>query len=149
MRAVIQRVSRAQVTVASEIVGAITTGLVVLLGIAADDTATDADYLCRKILHLRIFPDDQGKMNRSLIEVAGQLLVISQFTLLGDCQHGRRPSYTAAATPTVAEPLYEYFVAQARQTGIRVATGRFQAMMAVDLVNEGPVTLLLDSKGQL
>jgi D-aminoacyl-tRNA deacylase len=148
MRAVVQRVSHAQVTVDQAVVGAIEVGLVVLLGVEVGDTTTDADYLCRKILNLRIFPDEQGKMNHSLLEISGQMLVVSQFTLLGDCRQGRRPSYTAAAPPAMAEALYQHFVAQAHQTGITVATGKFQAMMAVDLTNQGPVTLLLDSKGR-
>jgi D-tyrosyl-tRNA(Tyr) deacylase len=126
--------------------GRISAGLVVLLGVAADDTADDVAYLADKIVNLRIFGDDEGKMNRSLADVGGAMLVVSQFTLLGDARKGRRPSYIAAATPELAESLYEQFVAAVRNRGIEVATGKFRAQMQVALVNDGPVTLLLDSR---
>lgn len=146
MRAVIQRVTRASVTVDDEIVGEIGGGLVVLLGIARDDSEKDADYLAEKIVALRIFDDDEGKMNRSLKDTAGGMLVVSQFTLYGDVRRGLRPSWIDAAAPEFAEPLYDYFVAQARRSVERVATGSFRAMMKVELVNDGPVTILLDSR---
>ncbi len=145
MRAVVQRVSRARVVVDSRVVGSIGTGLVVLLGIARTDTHADADYLIEKTLGLRIFPDADGKMNRDVREAAGQLLVVSQFTLYGDVRKGRRPSFDRAAPPEQARELYEYFVERARGRGIAVETGVFQAMMSVELVNEGPVTILCDS----
>ena len=145
MRAVIQRVSEAGVTVEEEYTGRIGHGLVVLLGIAADDTETEADYLAEKIVGLRIFPDAEEKFDRSVQEVNGSILVVSQFTLYGDCRKGRRPSFSAAATPDKALPLYEYFVNALKSKKVSVATGRFQAMMAVHLVNDGPVTLILDS----
>ena len=145
MRAVIQRVSEARVTVDGEEAGRIGHGLTVLLGIAANDTKTDADYLTEKIVGLRIFPDAEGKFDRSVQEVKGSILVVSQFTLYGDCRKGRRPSFSAAATPDQALPLYEYFINALKTKKIPVATGRFQAMMAVHLVNDGPVTLILDS----
>ncbi len=126
-------------------VGAIDRGLLVLLGVGKQDTAKDADYLVEKILGLRIFPDQDGRMNRNVNEAGGALLVISQFTLYGDCRRGRRPSFDAAAPPAEAQALYEYFVQAAREKGISVETGIFQASMAVELVNEGPVTILLDS----
>jgi D-tyrosyl-tRNA(Tyr) deacylase len=129
-----------------ETVGRIAAGLVVLLGVAADDTHEDADYLADKIAELRIFEDDAGKMNRGLLETGGDVLVVSQFTLLGDCRKGRRPNFTAAAPPKLAEALYQRFVDHVRQRGIEVATGRFRAMMQVSLVNDGPVTILLDSR---
>jgi D-tyrosyl-tRNA(Tyr) deacylase len=146
MRAVIQRVSQASVTVDGEVVGAIERGLLVLLGVAQGDTEHDARTLATKIVELRIFEDDAGKMNRSLAEGEGSLLVVSQFTLLGDCRKGRRPSFITAAAPELAEQLYQTFVAAAAVQGIRVATGRFRAQMDVALVNDGPVTLLLDSR---
>ncbi len=146
MRAVVQRVSRAQVTVAGEICGQIERGLMVLLGVATDDTEDDARQLADKVAGLRVFDDAEGKMNLALADVGGQMLVVSQFTLLGDCRKGRRPSYTAAAPPELAEQLYEKFVAAVRGLGINVATGRFRTMMQVELVNEGPVTLLVDSR---
>jgi D-tyrosyl-tRNA(Tyr) deacylase len=146
MRAVIQRVSQASVTVDGEVVGAIERGLLVLLGVAQGDTEHDARTLATKIVELRIFEDDAGKMNRSLAEEEGSLLVVSQFTLLGDCRKGRRPSFIAAAAPELAEQLYQTFVAAVAVQGIRVATGRFRAQMDVALVNDGPVTLLLDSR---
>jgi D-tyrosyl-tRNA(Tyr) deacylase len=148
MRAVVQRVTRAKVTVADEIVGEIKSGLVVLLGVAGDDTEADAQYLAAKITALRIFDDDDGKMNRSLRDINGGLLVISQFTLYGDVRRGLRPSWIDAAAPEVAKPLYEFFIAQARKSITDVASGSFRAMMQVELVNDGPVTILLDSRKQ-
>jgi D-tyrosyl-tRNA(Tyr) deacylase len=146
MRACVQRVSEARVVVAGETVGQIGHGLVVLLGVAADDTTSDVEYLAEKIVELRIFADEAGKMNRSLAEAGGAMLVVSQFTLLGDCRKGRRPSFVAAAEPELGERLYEEFVAVVKAKAIEVATGRFRAMMDVVLTNDGPVTLLLDSK---
>jgi D-aminoacyl-tRNA deacylase len=145
MRVVIQRVSEASVQVNSECIGRIGLGLVVFLGVTTDDTQSDADYLSEKILGLRIFPDEAGKFARSVQEVNGSILVVSQFTLYGDCRKGRRPSFTAAAGVDKALPLYEYFVKALRQKQVPVATGRFQATMAVHLVNDGPVTLIIDS----
>jgi D-tyrosyl-tRNA(Tyr) deacylase len=132
--------------IADEVVGQIGRGLVVLLGVATNDTRDDAQQLADKISELRIFPDDEGKMNRSLIETGGAMLVVSQFTLLGDCRKGRRPSFIDAAEPGLGEQLYEEFVAAAKANGLEVATGRFRQMMDVSLTNDGPVTLLLDSK---
>ncbi|MGD8372200.1 MAG: D-aminoacyl-tRNA deacylase [Syntrophobacterales bacterium] len=146
MRAVVQRVNKASVQVEGEEVGRIGHGILVLLGVGHDDEAKDAAYLADKVINLRIFPDEQGKMNRSLLDVSGGLLAVSQFTLWGDCRKGRRPSFVAAAEPGKAEELYEAFVLQAKSLGVTVATGRFQEMMQVSLVNDGPVTLLLDSK---
>ena len=146
MRAVIQRVKSSSVTVGDETVGKIGSGLLVLLGVAEPDQSADADFLAKKIVNLRIFEDEQGKMNRSLIDIGGEMLVVSQFTLLGDCRKGRRPSFIDAAGPDKANELYEYFVAQVRKTGVGVATGRFRAMMEVSLINDGPVTLILESK---
>lgn len=146
MRAVVQRVSRASVTVEGETVGAIGRGFVVLLGVARDDTQDDVIYLAGKIAGLRIFPDDAGLMNRSLADVGGSMLVVSQFTLLGDCRKGRRPSFVEAAPPDRADELYRAFVAEVRGQGIHVETGRFQAHMEVELVNDGPVTLIVESK---
>ena len=145
MRAVIQRVSRARVTVSDEIAGEIGLGLLVLLGVAAEDTSADADYLVDKTVGLRIFEDSDGKMNLSVAEVGGAVLVVSQFTLYGDVRRGKRPSFDAAAPPQLARELYEYFVEQIRTRGLRCETGRFQETMHVELVNEGPVTILLDS----
>ncbi len=145
MRAVIQRVTASDVQVDHEIVGRIGSGLLVLLGISRSDEQKDADYLADKVVHLRIFEDDEGKMNRSLLETRGEVLVVSQFTLLGDCRKGRRPSFVEAALPERAEQLYEYFVDQLRLKGTTVSTGQFQAKMAVSLVNDGPVTLILES----
>ena len=146
MRAVIQRITRASVTVNGEIVGEIGNGLVVLLGIARDDTEKDASYLIEKIAALRIFDDEAGVMNVSVRDVSGAVLIVSQFTLYGDVRRGLRPSWIDAAAPEVAEPLYDFFVAQARRLIERVATGSFRAMMQVELVNDGPVTILLDSR---
>jgi len=145
MRAVVQRVSRAKVTVAREITGEIGLGLLVLLGVGREDSEANADYLAEKIVGLRIFEDDGGKMNRSVLDVRGAVLVVSQFTLYGDARKGKRPSFDDAAPPQRARELYEYFVEKIRSAGLRCATGRFQEMMAVELVNEGPVTILLDS----
>ena len=145
MRAVIQRVSEASVTVDGRVIGSIGRGLVVLLGIAKGDQASDAEFLVEKTVGLRIFPDAEGKMNQSVEDVAGALLVVSQFTLYGDCRRGRRPSFDKAATAEDARVLYEYFVRAARDRGIRVETGIFQATMSVQLINEGPVTLIIDS----
>jgi D-aminoacyl-tRNA deacylase len=145
MRAVVQRVSRAQVTVNGEIMGQIGLGLLVLLGVSRDDTEADANYLSEKVAHLRVFEDAEGKMNRSVAEAGGSVLVISQFTLYGDVRRGKRPSYDAAAAPEKARQLYEFFVEKIRAAGLRCETGRFQKTMQVELVNEGPVTILLDS----
>ncbi|MBS1852208.1 MAG: D-tyrosyl-tRNA(Tyr) deacylase [Acidobacteria bacterium] len=145
MRAVIQRVRRAQVTVDGEITGAIGAGLLVLLGVGGEDAESDADYLAEKISGLRIFEDANGKMNLSLLDVGGALLVVSQFTLYGDVRKGKRPSFDAAAPPQKARELYEYFVQKVRGAGTACETGRFQAEMQVELVNDGPVTILLDS----
>jgi D-tyrosyl-tRNA(Tyr) deacylase len=146
MRAVIQRVSRAAVSVGSDLVGAIDRGFAVLLGVAEGDTREDALYLAQKIAGLRVFEDEQGKMNRALAEVNGKMLVVSQFTLLGDCRKGRRPSFDKAARPEAARELYETFAEAVRELGIETAIGRFQEHMLVELVNDGPVTLLLDSR---
>jgi len=146
MRAVIQRVKSSSVTVGDETVGTIGPGLLVLLGVADTDKAVEADFMAQKIVNLRIFEDQQGKMNRSLLDTGGEMLVVSQFTLLGDCRKGRRPSFVQAAGPDKANELYEYFVDQVRQKGVHVATGRFRAMMDVALINDGPVTLVLDTK---
>jgi D-tyrosyl-tRNA(Tyr) deacylase len=145
MRAVVQRVSRARVAVAGETTGEIGLGLLVLLGVGAGDTRADADYLADKTIGLRIFEDAGGKMNLSVAEVGGAVLVVSQFTLYGDARRGKRPSFDAAAPPNDARELYEYFVEKIRAAGLRPETGRFQETMQVDLVNEGPVTILLDS----
>ena len=144
MRVVVQRVSRAKVTVDGEITGEIGPGVLVLLGVSANDTESDADYLVEKIANLRIFEDEAGKMNLSLIESAGAMLVVSQFTLYGDTRRGRRPSFITAAGPDEANRLYEYFVGVAGRLIENVDTGRFQAMMDVELVNDGPVTLILE-----
>lgn len=148
MRAVVQRVARAAVTLqeTGETVSSIGKGLVVLLGVAAGDTETDSLYLAEKIANLRIFEDEAGKLNCSLLQKGGEILAVSQFTLLGDCRHGRRPGFTEAARPEAADPLYRRFVEALRDAGISVATGVFQTDMLVDIANDGPVTLLLDSK---
>ena len=145
MRAVVQRVSRARVTVQSRMTGEIAAGFVILLGVGRNDTPAVAVHLAEKIANLRIFEDDQGKMNRSLLDAAGSALVVSQFTLYGDARGQRRPSFIAAAPPEQAKTLYEEFNDALRRLGVTVATGIFQAMMSVELVNEGPVTILLDS----
>lgn len=148
MRAVIQRVTGAKVTVDNETIGQIKQGLVVLLGIARDDSKTDADYLAAKTAALRIFDDDAGVMNRSVRDVNGGVLVVSQFTLYGDVRRGLRPSWSDAAAPDVARPLYEYFIAQVGELVERVASGSFRSTMQVELINDGPVTILLDSRKQ-
>lgn len=146
MRAVVQRVSRAQVSVSEEVVGSIGPGFLVLLGVAKSDAPADAVHLAAKILGLRIFEDETGKMNLSLLETGGSVLAVSQFTLYGDARKGKRPSFDEAAPPQLARELYEYFVAKIREAGVVCETGRFQAMMQVELVNDGPVTILLDSE---
>lgn len=145
MRAVVQRVTKAKVTVGAETTGEIGKGLLVLLGVSSEDTEKDALYLLEKILNLRIFEDAEEKMNLSLLDLSGELLVVSQFTLYGDARKGRRPSFIAAAAPEKANQLYEFFVKEARRQLSKVETGKFQAMMDVSLVNSGPVTILLDS----
>jgi D-tyrosyl-tRNA(Tyr) deacylase len=146
VRAVVQRASEASVRVDGEVVGRIGPGLVVLLGVGKDDAERDAEVLAEKVLNLRVFPDEAGQMNRSVQDVGGGLLVISQFTLMGDARKGRRPSYIEAAAPEEANRLYEHFVGRLRPSGLEVATGVFRAMMDVALVNQGPVTILLDSR---
>lgn len=146
MRACVQRVRRASVSVDGEVTGEIGRGLLVLLGVMREDDESDLQYLVEKITTLRIFEDENGKMNLSLLDIGGELLVVSQFTLYGDCRKGRRPSFIAAADPVKGKQMYDDFVRQTAQRGIKVATGRFQAMMDVALVNEGPVTILLDSR---
>ena len=148
MRACVQRVSQAQVTVDAELCGEIGRGLVVLLGVAGGDTADDARQLAAKVSELRIFDDAAGKMNLAIRDIGGAMLVVSQFTLLGDCRKGRRPSFVGAAPPDIAEALYETFVAAVGGLGISVATGRFRQHMSVSLTNDGPVTLLLDTRGE-
>lgn len=145
MRAVVQRVKRCAVKVDGEVVGSIGHGLLVLLGVHRDDAEPEVDWLVNKVLGLRIFGDEEGKMNRGLLETGGSLLVVSQFTLYGDARKGRRPSFTDAAPPETAVPLYESFCAKAREQGVKVAEGVFGAMMEVELVNDGPVTILIDS----
>jgi len=146
MRAIIQRVKEARVEVDGETVGRIGEGVLVLLGAGKDDTEEDAEYLAEKILTLRIFENGEGKMNLSVMDTGGSVLVVSQFTLYGDCRKGRRPSFDKAARPEDAERLYELFVDELRERGAKVETGKFRAMMDVHLVNSGPVTLMLDSK---
>lgn len=146
VRACVQRVSEASVTVDGNVVGRIGHGMLVLLGVTQDDTHRDVQFMAEKTTGLRIFEDDEGRMNRSLIDVDGSMLVVSQFTLLGDCRKGRRPSFIAAAEPELAERLYQMFVDDVQQRNVTVATGRFRAHMDVALVNDGPVTLLLDSR---
>ena len=146
MKALLQRVSEASVSVGGKVVGRIGRGLVVLLGIASGDTERDINYLVPKIVNLRIFPDDQGRFNLSALDINGELLLVSQFTLLADTRKGRRPSFVDAAPPAQAEELFGRFVAQARTTGLKVETGRFQQYMQVEIHNDGPVTILLDSR---
>lgn len=148
MRAVVQRVKESSVTVDDDMVAQIGRGLLVLLGIAKGDTHKDAKYLADKISHLRIFEDAQGKMNRSLLETGGSMLVVSQFTLLGDCRKGRRPSFIQAARPEDADHLYESFAGLVRDMGVDIKTGRFRTMMAISLINDGPVTIILESPNQ-
>ena len=145
MRAVVQRVSRASVTVDQHAIGKIATGLMVLLGVSITDSESDADYLVEKVAGLRIFEDENGKMNRSVVDIHGSILAVSQFTLFGDVRRGKRPSFDSAARPDRARELYDYFVAQIRLRGLPCETGQFQASMSVELTNEGPVTILLDS----
>ena len=145
MRAVVQRVKQSTVKTDNKIVGQIGSGLLVLLGVAKGDTAKDADYLANKIINLRIFEDEDRKMNRSLLETGGELLAVSQFTLLADCRKGRRPSFIEAAEPEKATDLYEKFVNMVRAKGVAVQTGRFRAMMEVALINDGPVTIIIES----
>lgn len=146
MRAVVQRVARGKVTVEGQVKGEIGKGYVVLLGVQVDDTEKDALYLADKVLNLRIFPDEEGKMNLSILDVGGSILVVSQFTLLGDCRNGRRPSFIQAARPEMADELYNKFVQLLKDSGLNVATGQFQTDMLVEIANDGPVTILLDSK---
>ncbi len=145
MRAVVQRVSEAAVTVGGERVAAIGPGLLVLLGVGREDEEADADHLAEKVAHLRIFEDEEGQMNRSVLETGGAVLVVSQFTLYGDARRGRRPGFSSAALPEEANRLYQHFVARLKESGLEVQQGVFRAMMDVSLVNRGPVTLLLDS----
>ena len=146
MRACLQRVSRASVRVEDQTFGHIAAGMVALLGISVEDTEADLDWMAQKILHLRIFSDEAGQMNRSLLDTGAELLVISQFTLLGDCRKGRRPSFISAAAPEKAEEYYEKFIERARAAGVTVASGKFRADMQIELVNDGPVTLWVDSR---
>jgi len=146
MKALLQRVTRASVSIENEEVGRIGQGLVVFLGVASGDTENDAQYLAQKIVNLRIFSDKEGKFNLSALEIEGELLLVSQFTLLADTRKGRRPSFIEAAPPAQAEELFEYFVEQTRATGLKVETGRFQQYMRVEIHNDGPVTILLDSR---
>jgi D-tyrosyl-tRNA(Tyr) deacylase len=146
VRAVIQRVDFARVKIDGKTIGEIKRGFLVLLGVEKEDEEADADYLVDKIINLRVFEDDNGKMNLSLLDVSGEMLVVSQFTLLADCKKGRRPSFVNAGNPELAENLYEYFVKNTRRKVQKVATGRFQAMMEIELLNSGPVTIILDSR---
>ena len=146
MRAVVQRVKRASVAVDNEVISEIASGLLILLGVAADDTPADIDYLTNKVANLRIFPDEQRKMNLSLLDVGGEALIVSQFTLYGDCRKGRRPSFVAAAPPEQADSMYQAFITALSKMGVKVKSGIFQAHMDVELVNDGPVTILLDSQ---
>jgi len=146
MRAVIQRVDRACVRINSQLFSAVDQGVLVLLGVEKSDSEKDADYILEKTINLRIFEDEQGKMNLSLMDIAGEMMVVSQFTLLGDCVKGRRPSFVRAEEPARANQLYEYFVSQAAPKVKKLATGRFQEMMQIELINNGPVTILLDSR---
>lgn len=146
MRAVLQRASRASVTINNKTQGEIGRGLVVLLGVKRNDTIRDLQWLVEKIINLRIFEDSQGKMNNSLADIDGEMLIISQFTLYGDCRKGRRPGFSSAAPPEIAEPMYQRFIEEVKKQQINVATGSFGAAMAVELINDGPVTMLLDSE---
>jgi len=146
MKALLQRVTEASVRVAGEVVGRIGSGLVVFVGVANEDTEKDAQYLAQKIVNLRIFADEEGKFNLSALDIKGELLLVSQFTLMADTRKGRRPSFVEAAPPTRAEELFNYFVEQASAAGLKVATGRFQQYMQVEIHNDGPVTILLDSR---
>ncbi len=148
MKALLQQVTRASVSVGGEVVGRIGRGLVVFVGVATGDTEKDAQYLAQKTVSLRIFSDEEGRFNLSALDIKGELLVVSQFTLLADTKKGRRPSFIEAAPPAQAEEIFERFVEQARATGLRVETGRFQQYMQVEIHNDGPVTILLDSKGK-
>ena len=145
MRAVIQRVKSASVTVEGQVVSEINKGLLVFLGVAQEDTPTEVDYIASKVANLRIFEDDEGLMNLSILDVGGECLVVSQFTLYGDCRKGRRPSFIAAARPEKADPLYQAFMDEISRLGVPVKAGIFQAMMDVELINDGPVTIMLDS----
>jgi D-tyrosyl-tRNA(Tyr) deacylase len=149
MKALLQRVNAAQVTVEGEVVGKIGHGLVVFIGVASEDTAEDLDYLLRKIVELRIFEDTEGKFNLSILDVSGELLLVSQFTLLANTRRGRRPGFTDAAPPEIAEILFNQFVEQTRTTGLKVETGRFQTHMHVEINNDGPVTIMIDSRERL
>ena len=149
MRAVLQRVRKSSVSVSGEVVGEIGGGILALMAVAPGDSEREVRYMADKISNLRIFPDEAGKMNRSLLDTGGEMLVVSQFTLYGDCRKGRRPSFVAAAPPEVAEALIEKFIEEVETIGVKTAAGRFGAMMEVELINDGPVTLLLDSEGDL
>jgi D-aminoacyl-tRNA deacylase len=149
VRAVVQRIERAAVSVSDRRISSVGKGICVFLGIEKDDSPGDADYLLEKIINLRIFEDRDGKMNLSLLDEGGEMMVVSQFTLLADCRKGRRPSFTRAEDPERAKALYELFVAKGRERGVRTEVGEFQAMMKIDLVNDGPLTMLLDSKKAL
>ena len=149
MKALLQRATKASVSVASEVVGRIGRGLVVFVGVASGDTEKDAQYVAQKTVSLRIFSDEEGRFNLSALDIKGELLVVSQFTLLADTRKGRRPSFVEAAPPVQAEEIFERFVEQVRATGLRVETGRFQQYMQVEIHNDGPVTILLDSKGKI
>ena len=146
MKALLQRVTGASVSIGGEVVGRIGRGLVILVGVASGDTVKDIDYLAQKVVNLRIFPDDAGRFNHSALDIKGELLAVSQFTLLADTRKGRRPSFVEAAPPDEAEELFERFVEQIRTTGLKVETGRFQQYMQVEIHNDGPVTILLDSR---
>jgi D-aminoacyl-tRNA deacylase len=146
LRLVVQRVTQASVRIQNETVGEIGPGLLIFLGVGRDDTEEDVNYLVEKVLHLRIFTDSQGRLNLSLTDIHGSLMIVSQFTLWGDCRKGRRPSFSHSAPPEKAEPLYRLFIQRATEAGLNVAAGRFQEMMEVHLINDGPVTLLLDSQ---